>query len=1079
MTEGYRSKEFLGYFWKLAELKDNVRITATENILKHLKEHSDGVEYTAKRLVRGLASSRDAARQGFSLCLTELLKQMESIEIDWIFTLINESTVVSSTMKGMEQREQVFAKLFGYMAVVQSGRLNNEHKVIVLKELIEISKWKNWITELAYECVLVLIRGMEMEEFEKEMKELIMVEVFPHCNYKEWNTEQVALAAGILRYYQIADGVEKVKFNNLLEDLSLIENAMKLASSSYPRIHFVWYHVLEVMAKRDFSPTFEKEVVVKSEMEGLEEFWTVLVENTLLDSTHERKGAAFHILGFLATIVPETQMQTILNANVLGMIYNNASTSKNYLFKQANQLIKVLQVEAPSAYFETMRGVFCNPTILIAEPEKHALDENTSTLEQVAAMEVDRDLQEDYLRRIDTLRMWALDSLCNMLKVTNAAVAMQVSTFVLYHGLFQPKDDLHPGLKCTPPLTKKVTTACQKRFFLSINGSFASRTEINSKRKRLHELEITENRIKTLLCSKSWNLCIALEKTGLELKVPLSKEALERRSKISKVFTSISKRIDAALQQQDGPPLKKSKKSKKKKQTLFVDPISKIAQLEAFAIMLLHVGLHLLDPTADESEALVVVDDLLRCFEEICGKNASESSNDAPIAVLVDTILSLLTQESKVLRNVIKQVFKSICLDITRPALLQLVQVICEQDSNIVPDDDEDDEFAPIDPAGLTTDKGNSDSEDSDEEEIVLNSAADISKMLSEDSSATANPDDALADYVRMVQEKKKKKNNTAKQHLSMVHFRLRALDMLEIYFQQCPDSTHTYFAILPLVKLLHAPSLKEEEKVLHNRVTSFVQNKLSKNRDYPIIGAVIPACADMMKIMNELTELAKTSTCKQFCTIVTHAYLYLLRTLHRIMALDMANVSENMRSAAKGYFYAKRTKMHAIFFDELIARYPDVAWTTLMPTLVEVIKKPETSEDGKSDTTVHKRSEFALSEAYRMLLVMLKQFRATEEVYTKTLMTLAKPMVTSFCESIQNLSEMKSKRGKVVASFGQHLIKAIAAHPEKKALFDLIAAYHFSTIMQESSVLDANSSGVKVVLKQNVNLLSKIVEKE
>ena len=76
------SPSFLQLFWNLAIIDISVRETATKQLLAYLKEHSESAEqpdfpglsremiYTLKRLCSGVCSSRDCARQGFSLALT-------------------------------------------------------------------------------------------------------------------------------------------------------------------------------------------------------------------------------------------------------------------------------------------------------------------------------------------------------------------------------------------------------------------------------------------------------------------------------------------------------------------------------------------------------------------------------------------------------------------------------------------------------------------------------------------------------------------------------------------------------------------------------------------------------------------------------------------------------------------------------------------------------------------------------------------------------------------------------------------------------------------------------------------------
>ena len=52
------------------------------------------LSYTVKRLVRGLSSSRQSARQGFAACLAEILLLFKEVSTATVMTLIEDSTKV-------------------------------------------------------------------------------------------------------------------------------------------------------------------------------------------------------------------------------------------------------------------------------------------------------------------------------------------------------------------------------------------------------------------------------------------------------------------------------------------------------------------------------------------------------------------------------------------------------------------------------------------------------------------------------------------------------------------------------------------------------------------------------------------------------------------------------------------------------------------------------------------------------------------------------------------------------------------------------------------------------------------------
>lgn len=49
------------------------RVSAAAMIVRHVSNPDGDAEYAVKRLVRGMCSSRDSARQGFASCLAQVL----------------------------------------------------------------------------------------------------------------------------------------------------------------------------------------------------------------------------------------------------------------------------------------------------------------------------------------------------------------------------------------------------------------------------------------------------------------------------------------------------------------------------------------------------------------------------------------------------------------------------------------------------------------------------------------------------------------------------------------------------------------------------------------------------------------------------------------------------------------------------------------------------------------------------------------------------------------------------------------------------------------------------------------------
>lgn len=77
MTAARPNSQILQYFWDLASVEETVRIAAATSLISALSQESSetfktDMDYSVKRLIRGLASSRAGARQGFAVALTEV-----------------------------------------------------------------------------------------------------------------------------------------------------------------------------------------------------------------------------------------------------------------------------------------------------------------------------------------------------------------------------------------------------------------------------------------------------------------------------------------------------------------------------------------------------------------------------------------------------------------------------------------------------------------------------------------------------------------------------------------------------------------------------------------------------------------------------------------------------------------------------------------------------------------------------------------------------------------------------------------------------------------------------------------------
>ena len=57
----------------------------------------DDLSYTLSRLVKGLASSRKAARQGFAMALTEIILMFDTVTVEDVINYMKDSLAVTKS----------------------------------------------------------------------------------------------------------------------------------------------------------------------------------------------------------------------------------------------------------------------------------------------------------------------------------------------------------------------------------------------------------------------------------------------------------------------------------------------------------------------------------------------------------------------------------------------------------------------------------------------------------------------------------------------------------------------------------------------------------------------------------------------------------------------------------------------------------------------------------------------------------------------------------------------------------------------------------------------------------------------
>ncbi|KAI0691182.1 DNA polymerase phi-domain-containing protein [Cytidiella melzeri] len=342
--------------------------------------NAQDVSYSIRRLVRGLASPRESSRLGFAVALTELLSRITTVTCSQIITLILDYSQPQGSMTGQEERDVLFARLFGLTSVIRSGLLfrttpisasaSNAPAVstlssyqILLENLIALGEKKSWLKESAWWTIGLAVdalKGSDVQWKDEAFKSTVNA-VYTGENAKAWSPEKVALTLKLQKMYPEHNWKEMLAptfkhapllhtgnyaaLARIMKDLSVEDDGDDKMSASKgkqhqggswkPQVHFVWDLLMdEVLSPSDTTHA------------SFPEFFRILVDESLFSaaSSPERKFWGFQIFQKALPRVSETDVPMLFTKNFMRSWINHLSNSDRYLHKAAKQVANDIQV---------------------------------------------------------------------------------------------------------------------------------------------------------------------------------------------------------------------------------------------------------------------------------------------------------------------------------------------------------------------------------------------------------------------------------------------------------------------------------------------------------------------------------------------------------------------------------------------------------------------------------------------------------------------------------------------------------------------------------------------------------------
>eukprot|EP00794_Sanderia_malayensis_P009944 gene9944-10964_t len=927
----------LPLFWDLASLEEDKRVRRVMDLVKALQGttvnsekgdiRSENIEndkeYALKRLVKGLSSSRKGARQGYATALVHFLAQFDDVDISTVFDLMNKSLFVKGSFKSQEERDAYFGQAFCYAACFQATCLRSQSQNITdalmskfVQGLLHLMNKKSFIQELCAKLIVEIIEMMDVERFTKEIFPLL------EANLKQgWKTctaEDLQILLAVEKYFKDSLGKEFFKTHwqhSTVCDKKNFESMAKVLMSttetSHPRLHTVWKDVLPYALK---STT------------NLKSFWDVIIEGSLMQSTHERKFLALKVVQEVLPVVKKSQIEIIFSPLFMNAIFNASTSEKTYL----NSAIKSFLNSIPSqvaknqdkdvrlAVFFQLTGrngnfqfdsITRTKTVesLIGELNINCVVELVSWLKELyltGNLNEEERSTEDAKENEDAMsqrRKWAINQLLAVTRNSNAKkheeILLDVAKFLFFHAYFhvkkkKKKENLY---RAPEPAVKDTVIATCKERFASVLGELS-----NTHPQR--EVE-KEQFVKTITGTTKDGDFFAYHL------VKFAKELLEdsKHFSLNKVLSSEEMAsFESAFQTIEDIRQKTTRDSG-------------ISESRAFELIFLHTCLRLFH---NGEEAADIIQELLECFKKLNEKKKKKKTQEEPhwSEVLTEILLSYLAQSSNLMRNVVNLVFSMILPHATSKALGLILEALgpkksAEEGGLELVHESDDDDMETNDNAIDSDDEVGSDEDSNDE---------DDEDESSDESETEAHIDDEFRSEIKS----------------ALGDAAVNDEDVIE-----------------PLLDVVRMSAGHKEETALHDRAHNLLKNKICHARELPN-GSDINQ-AEVHEQIGRLVLLANHAPSIDLVHLVTQACMFLIRVLRGCVdvkepsplqtrtqrkrkkqaesnipvqssndgLLDTVRIVGIFSSALDDFMLKRNSHLQPVLFLELIKRYPTIAW--------------------------------------------------------------------------------------------------------------------------------------------------------
>ncbi|XP_030647317.1 myb-binding protein 1A-like protein [Chanos chanos] len=1006
-----QNREFLDFFWDIAKPERETRLRAIENLVAYLKhgEKPDELKYTLKRLVDGLSHTREEARTGFSVALAQVLSAFEEISLRNTLDQIKEKHNLKTASKKLV-RNVAFGNFFGVLALSQSARLHKEPQVLLecVQTLQALAQYRDHLRDLPRKTMVDILSETSEEVFEEVLLGALQTELTSAFS----TPEQLELL--LVAMQKFPSVLKPQKLQKLLGTSTII------TADTLPKLVQVMKMAARSVKKEHFLPAVAFDLLQASLREGsFELFWNgAVVKGMLSEQPGPTHYLSFRMLGAALPLLSKSQLSLVLSGEVMkryGEHTLSAQLPDRYKFspemegyvgsflqgcpdpeKQLTVMVaftqltnqgypvvpsywKVVEHLVPTAvqsYVEWLKDHFCQPHL------ESCLD--FSTRRQAGQQDPIPQSENHVLR----FRKWVVARLASIIENRQVQkeeeLVKNVASFIFFHAFFdanKSSPDI-PETECvlSVPLDAATRAATAETFYSLLQYL----THLPVVDDSADPSSLGKRRVFGLTSDGSTWIYSLVQYADLLLNHP-------KHARPCQAFSPEHRHAWESMLQSVENLQKKAKKSPS-------------PEVSAFEQLFLLVGIQMFK-AADESVELLK--DLQSCVQKAQEKKSkrkkkvksasgAEDESEEPhwVEVVVEILLSLLSQPSRLVRRVCKTVFSRVCPHLTHRALTAILDVLDpnkdEDESGVVVTDEKEGDKTKKDEVKEQdeSDKDSDDSESSEEEEeeddkdeamekaeeVDQNFRLELMKVLQgqnalateEDGSDEEELDDEammkldgsiaalFAEQKKKIQAKKDEKDRLRREKVLVRDFKIKVLDLVEVFLSKQGNNPLVLNMLEPLLSVIENGMKAEADQQEQNflaKAADIFRNQLCRGKMY--CRNVEGREAELHDLMERLINRAQTLADSSVSLYYFSAALYVLKVLRgvvhtetegekkardpgeRLMGkVDVERVTSCFKDALSCFMTKRKSPLTGTMFIDLFTRFP-VLCVNLLDTAV------------------------------------------------------------------------------------------------------------------------------------------------